>query len=63
MLFWTVVTCILGFGVCYFGIQKGVERITKWMMTALLLLMIILAVHSLFLDGAEKGIAFYLVPN
>ncbi len=63
MLFWTVVTCVLGFGVCYFGIQKGVERITKWMMTALLLLMIILAVHSLFLDGAEKGIAFYLVPN
>lgn len=63
MLFWTVVTCVLGFGVCYFGIQKGVERITKWMMTALLLLMIILAVHSLFLDGAEKGIAFYLIPN
>lgn len=63
LLFWMVVTCLLGFAVCYLGIQNGVERITKWMMTALLLLMIVLAAHSLFLDGAEKGIEFYLVPN
>lgn len=63
MLFWMVLTCLIGFAVCYLGIQNGVERITKWMMTALLLLMIVLAAHSLFLEGAEKGIAFYLVPN
>ncbi len=63
MLFWMIFTCILGFAVCYFGIQNGVERITKWMMTALLLLMIVLAAHSLVLEGAEKGIEFYLVPN
>lgn len=63
LLSWMVVTCLLGFSVCYLGIQNGVERITKWMMTALLLLMIVLAAHSLFLEGAEKGIEFYLVPN
>ncbi len=63
LLSWMVVTCLLGFSVCYLGIQNGVERITKWMMTALLLLMVVLAVHSLFLEGAEKGIEFYLVPN
>ena len=60
---WMVITCLLGFAVCYLGIQNGVERISKWMMSALLLLMIVLAAHSLFLDGAEKGIAFYLIPN
>ena len=63
LLFWMVLTCLLGFAVCYLGIQNGVERITKWMMSALLLLMIVLAGHSLFLEGAEKGIRFYLVPN
>ena len=63
LLFWMVLTCVLGFGVCYLGIQNGVERITKWMMSALLLLMMVLAAHSLFLEGAEKGIQFYLVPN
>ena len=63
LLFWMVLTCAMGFGVCYLGIQNGVERITKWMMSALLLLMIVLAGHSLFLEGAEKGIQFYLVPN
>jgi NSS family neurotransmitter:Na+ symporter len=63
MMFWMVLSCIIGFIVCYFGIQNGVERITKGMMVALLLLMVILAIHSIFLEGAEKGIEFYLVPN
>lgn len=63
MGFWTFISCLIGFVVCYMGLEKGIERITKVMMTALLLLMIVLAVHSVFLPGAEKGIAFYLVPN
>ncbi len=63
MGFWTFISCLLGFLVCYMGLEKGIERITKVMMTALLLLMIVLAVHSVFLPGAEKGIAFYLVPD
>ncbi len=63
MIFWTVLVCIIGFAICYLGLQNGVERITKWMMTALLILMIILAVHSVFLEGAGAGIRFYLVPD
>ncbi|MBQ1544785.1 MAG: sodium-dependent transporter [Clostridia bacterium] len=63
MLLWTVLVCILGFVICYFGLQNGVERISKFLMTALLILMIVLAVHSVFLDGAGAGIKFYLVPN
>ncbi len=61
--FWTVLVCVIGFMICFFGIQNGVERVSKVMMTALLVLMVILAVHSCFLEGAGAGIKFYLVPD
>ena len=63
MIFWTILICIIGFLVCLFGLQKGIEKITKIMMAALLLIMVILAVHSIFLEGATEGIRFYLVPD
>ena len=63
MVFWTVLICIVGFAVCYFGIQKGIERVSKFMMSALLIIMVVLAVHSVFLKGAGEGIRFYLVPD
>ena len=63
MTFWTVLICIVGFAVCYFGIQKGIERVSKFMMSALLIIMVVLAVHSVFLKGAGEGISFYLVPD
>ncbi|MBO5278021.1 MAG: sodium-dependent transporter [Lachnospiraceae bacterium] len=63
MTFWTVLVCIIGFGVCVFGLQKGIEKITKVMMAALLVIMMVLAVNSVFLDGAGEGIRFYLVPD
>lgn len=60
---WMSVICILGFLVCSMGLQKGVERITKIMMSCLLILMIVLAVRSLTLPNAGEGLAFYLTPN
>jgi len=60
---WMVVTVVVGFLVCSFGLQKGLERITKWMMGALLLLILVLAVHSLLLPGAAEGVKFYLLPD
>ena len=53
----------LGFLVCSLGLEKGVERITKVMMLALLALIVILAVHSCTLSGAAEGIKFYLMPD
>lgn len=63
MSFWTILICILGFAVCMLGLKSGVERITKVMMSALLLIMVILALHSIFLEGADAGIRFYLIPD
>ena len=58
-----VLTVVIGFFICSFGLQNGVERITKVMMSALLVLIAILAVHSFLLPGAGEGLAFYLLPD
>ena len=63
LTFWMAVTVLLGFGVCSLGLQKGVERVTKVMMTCLLLIMAVLVIRSVTLDGAAEGLKFYLVPN
>lgn len=63
MAFWMVVTVVLGFWVCSRGLQNGLEKISKFMMSALLILIVVLAVHSFTLSGAGKGIEFYLIPN
>ena len=63
MLVWTVLVCFLGFLVCFFGIKNGVERVTKYMMILLLALMIVLAIHSVSLEGAGAGVRYYLVPS
>ena len=63
MLVCVGIVVFLGFGVCSLGVQNGVERITKVMMIALLLIMVVLAVNSILLPGAAEGLHFYLVPN
>ena len=63
MTFWMILTVLLSFGICSLGLQGGIERITKVMMSCLLVLIVVLAAHSLTLDGAEEGLRFYLVPN
>ena len=60
---WMAATVLAGFLVCSFGLQKGLERITKWMMLGLLGLIALLAVHSLTLFGGMEGVSFYLLPD
>lgn len=57
------IVVILGFVILSFGLQNGVERITKYMMLVLLGLMIILAINSFTLSGAKEGLEFYLKPD
>lgn len=63
MTIWMAVTVLAGFIVCSFGLQKGLERITKVMMLALLVLIVVLAVHSVMLPGAGEGVAFFVMPD
>ena len=53
----------LGIFVCAKGLQNGLERVTKVMMIALLVIMVVLAVNSLFMPGAKEGLSFFLVPD
>lgn len=57
------IVVVAGFAINSMGLQNGVERVTKVMMIALLGIMVILAVNSIFLDGGSEGLAFYLLPN
>ncbi len=63
LIIYMVIVVLIGIGVCSIGVQKGVERITKVMMIALIVIMVILAVNSIFLDGGSEGLKFYLIPN
>lgn len=63
MTLFMVMIVIAGFVVCSLGIQKGLERISTFMMSALLILIIVLAVHSITLPGSGEGLAFYLLPD
>lgn len=60
---WMVITVCIGMLVCSLGLQRGVERITKVMMVALLGIMGLLTIRSLTLPGGFEGLKFYLVPN
>ena len=57
------ITVILGFAVLSFGVRNGLERVNKFMLTGLLLLIIILSINSLMLKNAGEGIKFYLLPD
>ena len=63
MIFWMVVSTLLGLGIVAIGLQKGVEKITKYMMGSLLAVMLVLVVKSVSLPGAGEGLKFYLLPD
>ena len=63
MILWMGITVIIGVAVCSTGLQKGTERISKIIMTGMLILTAALAVNSLTLDGASEGLRFFLMPD
>ena len=63
MVLYTIGTVALATIVCSFSLQGGLERITKWMMLALLSIMVLLAANSCLLEGSGEGLAFYLKPD
>lgn len=63
MTFWMAVIVIMGFVICSFGLQAGVEKISKPMMLGLLALIVVLAVNSILLPDGTSGLKFYLIPD
>ena len=63
LVIWMIITVLLGFGICAMGLQKGVEKITKIMMSSLFVIMVILVIRAVTLPGASEGLKFYLLPD
>ena len=63
MVFWMIVVVALGFLICSFGLQNGVEKITKVMMLSLLFILFILVARAISLPHSSAGLHFYLNPN
>lgn len=63
MIGFMAVVVLLGFEICSIGLQNGLEKVSKIMMLVLLAIMVVLAVNSLLLKGAEEGLRFYLLPD
>lgn len=62
-LVFMAITVVIGISVCALGLEKGVEKVSKVMMSGLLVLIVVLAIHSMTLPGAMEGLKFYLVPS
>ncbi len=63
LLLYVAIAIVLAVVVCSIGVKNGLERITKWMMLALLAIMVVLAINSITLPGSTEGLRFYLVPD
>ena len=63
LLIYMAIVVAIGFFINSIGVQKGLEKITKWMMIALLVIMVVLAINSMFLEGGSEGLKFYLIPD
>jgi len=46
-----------------FGVEKGVEKVSKWMMPVLVVLTLGIGVYSLFMPGAINGLFYYITPD
>lgn len=63
LLIYAGIAIFLAVLVCSAGVKNGLERITKWMMLALLAIMVVLAINSIRLEGSSEGLHFYLLPD
>ena len=60
---WTVIMLVATIAVVVIGLQKGLERVNKVMMSCLFALILVLAVNSILMPGAKEGLSFYLLPD
>lgn len=63
MTIYMTIIVVSAFSICSFGLQRGVERVTKIMMTLFFILLLVLAFKSVTLPNAELGLRYYLYPN
>lgn len=60
---WLIIFAVLVFIVVMFGVEKGIERVSKFMMPALVLMAFVISIYSLCIPGAMEGLKYYLIPD
>ncbi|MBR5597062.1 MAG: sodium-dependent transporter [Lachnospiraceae bacterium] len=63
LIVYMAIVVVIGFAINSMGLQNGVEKLTKIMMVALMVIMVVLAFNSIFMDGGKAGLEFYLKPD
>ena len=62
-LFWMIAITVIGFFICSRGLQNGVEKMSKYMMSCLFIVMLVLVIRAVTLPNAVEGLKFYLIPD
>lgn len=62
-LFWTIVLLAINTVVVLRGVQKGIEKVSNWLMPLLFVLLVVMAVNSVLLPGAKAGLEFLFRPD
>ena len=62
-LFWMIAITVIGFFFCSRGLQNGVEKMSKYMMSCLFIVMLVLVIRAVTLPNAVEGLKFYLIPD
>ena len=61
--FYFIIYVLLGAVVVMLGVEKGIEKVSKFLMPMLLVLIIGIGIYTLTLDGAAEGLKYYILPN
>ena len=63
MTSYAVLSIALTAAVLWFDVNKGIERLSKILMPLLFLMLIVMAIHMIFIDGGTKGLLFLFEPD
>ena len=62
-IIWFMIYIAITSVIVLFGVEKGIEKVSKIMMPVLVLLSLVIAVYSISLPGAMDGVLYYILPD
>ena len=60
---WLAIFILLTAVVVFLGVEKGIEKVSKILMPALVLLSVVIAIYAVTMPGALEGVRYYVLPD